>query len=93
MIRDILLAARKQVRQTVNETMVQAYWHVGRLIMEDEQGGAVRGDGKRVLPELSKHRCSEFGKNFSTTNLKLFRQFYLAFPMGHTLCDPSSLER
>ena len=50
-------------------------------------------DGIRVLPELSKRLCSEFGKGFSTTNLKLFRQFYLAFPIGHTLCDQFSLGR
>ena len=37
-IRDILLSARAQVRQAVNTTMVQAYWQVGRLIVEDEQG-------------------------------------------------------
>lgn len=37
-IRDVLLAARTQVRQTVNTTMVQAYWQIGRLMVEDEQG-------------------------------------------------------
>lgn len=80
-IRDILLAARKQVRQTVNETMVQAYWHVGRLIVEDEQGGAVRaGYGKRVLPELAKRLSVEFGKGFSAQSLWNHRQFYLEFP-------------
>lgn len=80
-IRDILLAARKQVRQTVNETMVQAYWHVGRLIVEDEQGGAARaGYGKRVLPELAKRLSVEFGKGFSAQSLWNHRQFYLEFP-------------
>lgn len=93
-IRDILLGARKQVRQTVNEAMVQTYWHVGRLIVEDEQSGERRAEyGKRVLPELSKRLSAEFGRGFSTTNLKLFRQFYLAFQIGHTLCDQSSLGR
>ena len=45
-IRSILLAARMQVRQTVNTAMVQAYWQVGRLIVEGEQGG-----NARALPE------------------------------------------
>ena len=85
-IRDILLAARKQVRQTVNETMVQAYWHVGRLIVEDEQGGAVRaGYGKRVLPELAKRLSVEFGKGFSAQSLWNHRQFYLEFPILSTV--------
>lgn len=38
-IRALLLAARAQVRQTVNTAMVQTYWHIGRMIVEDEQGG------------------------------------------------------
>ena len=36
-IRALLLAARAQVRQTVNTAMVQTYWHIGRMIVEDEQ--------------------------------------------------------
>ena len=53
-IRSLLLAAKAQVRQTVNTTMVQTYWQVGRLIVEGEQGGEKRAAyGKQVLPELS----------------------------------------
>ena len=91
-IREVLAAARTQARRAVNDAMVQAYWQVGRLIVEDEQGGEKRAEyGKRVLPELAKRLTTEFGAGFSTTNLKLFRQFYLAFPMSHTLCDQSAL--
>lgn len=87
-IREVLLAARTTARRSVNQTMVQAYWQIGRLIVEDEQGGERRAEyGKRVLPEVAGRLSSEFGKGFSLTNLKLFRQFYLAFPIGHTLCD------
>jgi hypothetical protein len=42
---------------------------------------------------LAKRLAEEFGKGFSLTNLKLFRQFYLAFPIGHTACDQSDLAR
>lgn len=93
-IRDILQSATTQARRAVNDAMVQAYWHVGRLIVEDEQGGEKRAEyGKAVLHELSRRLSAEFGKGFSTTNLKMFRQFYLAFPIGHTLCDQSGLGR
>ena len=52
-IRALLLAAHAQVRQTVNTAMVQTYWHIGRMIVEDEQGGQKRAAyGKQVLPEL-----------------------------------------
>ena len=93
-IRAVLLSAQSHVRQAVNDTMVQTYWQNGRLIVEGEQGGEVRAEyGKRVLTELAKRLSTEFGKGFSVTNLKLFRQFYLAFPISHTLCDQSSLGR
>ena len=93
-IRDVLLSARTQARRAVNDAMVQAYWQVGRLIVEGEQGRESRAEyGKGVLLALSQRLSAEFGKGFSSTNLKLFRQFYLAFPISHTLCDQSGLGR
>jgi predicted nuclease of restriction endonuclease-like (RecB) superfamily len=84
-IRAILDAARQHVRQTVNETMVQAYWQIGRLIVEDEQGGKERAEyGKRVLPELARRLTAEFGKGFSAQSLWNYRQFYLSFPILST---------
>jgi predicted nuclease of restriction endonuclease-like (RecB) superfamily len=93
-IREILNTSRQHARQAVNAAMVQAYWQIGRLIVEDEQKGEARAEyGKKVLPAVAKRLADEFGKGFSLTNLKLFRQFYLAFPIGHTLCDQSDFGR
>jgi predicted nuclease of restriction endonuclease-like (RecB) superfamily len=90
-IRDILLAARIQVRQTVNTTMVQTYWQVGRLIVEDEQGGEKRAEyGKKVLSDLARRLTTEFGEGFKLSNLRNFRQFYLSFTeqeIRHTVCS------
>ena len=84
-IREILLSARTQARRAVNDAMVQAYWQVGRLIVEDEQGGQARAEyGKRVLVEVSKRLLGEFGKGFSPQSLWAFRQFYLEFPILST---------
>ena len=84
-IRDILQSATTQARRAVNDAMVQAYWHVGRLIVEDEQGGEKRAEyGKRVLPELSRRLSAEFGKGFSAPSLWNYRQFYLEFPILST---------
>ena len=86
-IRDILLSARTQVRRAVNDAMVQAYWHVGRLIVEDEQGGEERAEyGKAVLSELSRRLTAEFGGGFAPDNLRNFRQFYLRFSKDE-ICD------
>ena len=81
-IRSLLLASRTQVRQTVNTAMVQTYWHIGRMIVEDEQGGQKRAAyGKQVLPELAKRLTQEFGSGFSAPSLWNYRQFYLCFPI------------
>lgn len=93
-VRQLLLAARARVRQTVNTAMVQTYWQIGCLIVEDEQGGEKRAAyGQRVLADLGGRLSAEFGAGFSHTNLKLFRQFYLSFPNRHTVCDQSGLGR
>lgn len=85
-IRDLLLAARSQVRQTVNTAMVQTYWHIGRMIVESEQGGEKRAEyGKAVLPELAKRLTQEFGKGFSAPSLWAYRQFYVEFPILSTV--------
>jgi len=85
-IRALLLAARAQVRQTVNTAMVQTYWHIGRMIVEDEQGGQKRAAyGKQVLPELAKRLSEEFGARFDVSNLRNMRQFFQYFPIRDAL--------
>ena len=80
-IRQILEQARGHIQQTVNVSMVQAYWHIGRLIVEQEQQGAQRAEyGKNQLAQLSATLQEEFGKGFDITNLRRMRRFYLAYP-------------
>jgi hypothetical protein len=75
----------QQLRHTVNDLMVQSYWHIGRLIVEDEQGGAARAEyGKQTLKQLSEKLSAEYGKGFSPQSLWNFRQFYLEFPILST---------
>ncbi len=53
-IAQIIEQARTQVKQTVNSAMVQCYWNIGRLLVEDEQQGQQRAEyGKYVLKNLS----------------------------------------
>jgi predicted nuclease of restriction endonuclease-like (RecB) superfamily len=79
-IREILKTARMQSLSAVNATMVAAYWHIGKEIVEEEQRGNKRADyGKRVLQELAGKLIIEFGKGFSLPNLRNMRQFYLTY--------------
>lgn len=80
-LRALLSQSRQQLQQVVNSTMVQTYWQVGRLIVEDEQQGEARAEyGKQVLKQLSTSLTAEFGKGFDTSNLRYMRLVYLAFP-------------
>ncbi len=87
-VANLLKEARKSVVQTVNRTMVYTYFEIGRMIVEEEQKGKERAEyGKQIIKELSKRLISEFGKGFSTTNLKQMRQFYLTYSKSQTLSD------
>ena len=83
-IRQVLETARRSAYKAVNFAMVQAYWQIDRLIVEDEQNGEARAEyGKKVLEELARRLTAEFGKGFDASNLRYMRLFYQAFP----ICD------
>lgn len=80
-IRNVLLESRGHAYQAVNTAMLMAYWSVGKLIVEDEQGGQERGKyGKGILTSLSERLVKEFGAGFSVRNLQQMKKFYLLFP-------------
>lgn len=81
-IRQVLSQARGHIQKAVNAGMVQAYWHVGRLIVEHEQQGADRAEyGTQQLEQLSVSLQAEFGKGFDVSNLRNMRRFFLAYPI------------
>lgn len=83
---DLLQSARSNVVRTINQTMVLTYFEIGRMIVEEEQGGKERAEyGKQLLKELSKVLTKEFGRGFSETNLKQMRQFYLTYSISSTV--------
>lgn len=85
-IRSVLVSARSGIAKTINTTLINAYWQVGKHIVEFEQDGsskATYGDG--VIKNLSKRLVSEFGKGFTLSNLKDMRRFYLMFPKSHAV--------
>lgn len=90
-IKQMLDKARRQISRAVNFTTVNAYWQVGKYIVEYEQQGNLKAEyGKGVIDRLSKRLTVEYGGGFSTTNIRYMRQFYLYFPIRHTLCDKLS---
>lgn len=49
--------------------MLNMYWEIGRLIVEDEQQGKAKASyGKATLKTLFKQLTPEFGKGFDERN-------------------------
>ena len=85
-IKETLLKSRNQAYSAVNFEMVQAYWHIGRIIVEHEQSGSLRADyGKCVLQDVSERLQQEFGTGFSVRNLQQMKKFYVMFPNTNAL--------
>ena len=66
---------------SINRSDLNAYYEVGRLLSE---AGKHYGEG--IIKEYSKKLTNEFGKGYTISNLKYFRQFYI-FSKSHTVCD------
>lgn len=80
-VRAILRDARAKAYTAANAAMVDAYWRIGRRIVEEEQGGVARAEyGSQLIRHLSRAIGEEFGGGMSVANLRNFRQFYLTFP-------------
>ena len=84
-ISQILNEARTKVATTVNTAMVAAYWHIGKLIVEAQGGEAKAKYGDGLIDDLSAKLTKQFGRGFKRSNLRDMRQFYLTFPIYHTL--------
>ena len=85
-IKETLQQARNQAYSAVNLAMVQAYWQIGRIIVEHEQNGSLRADyGKNVLQDISEKLQQEFGNGFSVRNLQQMKKFYAMFPNTNAL--------
>ena len=85
-IKEVLEQARKRVYRNIQNEMVQAYWQIGKMIVE-KQGGkdrATYGDG--LIKELSIQMTKDFGNGYTTRNLWYMKQMYLVFPNVNTVC-------
>ncbi|MAG78289.1 hypothetical protein CL616_02890 [archaeon] len=86
LVREILDKARNYVYIQVNFAMVQAYWEIGRIIVEEEQKGKKRAEyGKKLIKSLSERLTKDYGRGFNVANLRRMRQFYLVFEKGASL--------
>ena len=69
-----------------NKSDLNAYFEVGRLIVE-AQGGEKRAKyGNKLIKEYSFKLTKELGKGYTERNLRNMRSFYIKFKKWHTVC-------
>lgn len=79
-IAPLIRQARTHIMRTIDTTMIQTYWNIGKFIVEEEQRGGARAEyGTELLRTLSKRLTKEFGKGFGVTTLEDIRKFYLVY--------------
>lgn len=84
-IRDIVQQSKDELYKIINTTLVETYYHIGRLIVEHEQQGSTRaGYASGVLKSISLKLTKEFGKGFSVDNLENMRRFYNEYKAAYT---------
>jgi len=79
---DVLIEqGRKAAVRSINMALVSTYWLIGRRIVEFEQKGKERAEyGEATLRRIAEDLTRKFGKGFGFSQMKMIRQFYLAYP-------------
>lgn len=80
-IASIITNARNNVAKQVNNELLNAYWNIGRVIVEDELKNNRGEYGKKQLLAISKNLTNKFGKGFSQSNLYNMKMFYTKYPI------------
>ncbi len=90
-VKTIIENGRSKAFKIINSTMLESYWNIGKEIVEEEQKGEDRAEyGKFVITSISEKLTKEFGKGYSKQNLWYMRQYYITFPILHSLCGELS---
>src|SRR5690242_14553165 len=83
-VKERIRAAQYAALKAVNKELIELYWDIGRLIVEQQQGMT---HGKSVVERLAKDLRAEFPgiAGFSAANLWRMRAFYEAYAPSEKL--------
>ncbi len=80
-IKELVIHSRNKVYSTVNTEMLHLYWNIGKIIMQIQNFDERANYGEALLDKLSQKLTNEFGKGFSSRNLRTIGNFiwYIQF--------------
>lgn len=79
-VRTLVADAKQQAAATVNTTLTQLYWQIGRRINQEVLSGERAEYGKQIVATLARQLTEEFGRGYSEKQLRRMMQFAEAFP-------------
>ncbi len=90
-IEEMVYNAKSKIAKSINTTMVETYWNIGKYIIEYEQNGNIKAEyGKKLLLRLSKDLTIRLGKGYSRSNLYNMRKLYELYPIFQPLAGKLS---
>lgn len=85
-IQAIIARSRDRAIRSVDTERVLMYWHIGKIIFEEEQQGEDRASyGAFLIQSLAEQLQPQFGSGFSKRQLYWYVQFYRSFPIVSAL--------
>jgi predicted nuclease of restriction endonuclease-like (RecB) superfamily len=79
-VRELILAARSRVAQSVDASLTMLYWQVGIRIRREILEGKRARYGEKVVAAVATRLEVEFGRGFGEKNLRRMVQFAEQFP-------------
>lgn len=79
-IRRLIEASRSQLAGAVNSALTQLYWHIGQRIHSEVLQGERAEYGEQVVATLAQQLEADYGRGFSSKNLRHMLRFAESFP-------------
>ena len=69
-IKEVLEESRKRIYRNIQSEMVQAYWQIGKMIVEKQEGEAKANYGDGLIKELSYQMTKDYGQGYNERSLR-----------------------
>ena len=79
-IRSLLVQSRQQLAAAVNSALTLLYWHIGQRIRNEVLQSERAAYGEQTVSTLARQLEAEYGRGFSTKNLRHMLRFAEAIP-------------
>ena len=80
-VRQLIESSRAQLASAVNSALTLLYWHIGQRIRNEVLQGERAEYGEQIVSSLAMQLEADYGRGFSSKNLRHMLRFAEAFPV------------